>query len=207
MWTLLKDRDVLVLTLSYLCMNYVFYLLSTFVFLYLVQERHFTLLEGGWLAAAPPLAAAVGAGVGGYGAGELGRRLGVRRGLRLIPLLSLPAAGVLQYLAVDAVNAYFAVAALALCYACVELNEGPYWAAIMHIGRADAMAASGVLNTGGNLGGVIGIPIVGYLAEHHAWTTAFLLGTLLAVASGAAWLLVDPERARAQGAAAEATTA
>jgi predicted MFS family arabinose efflux permease len=54
---------------------------------------------------------------------------------------------------------------------------------------------------------VIGIPIVGYLAEHHAWTTAFLLGTLLAVASGAAWLLVDPERARAQGAAAEATTA
>jgi ACS family glucarate transporter-like MFS transporter len=207
MWTLLKDRDVLVLTLSYLCMNYVFYLLSTFVFLYLVQERHFTLLESGWLAAAPPLAAAVGAGVGGYGAGVLGRRLGVRRGLRMIPLLSLPAAGVLQYLAVDAVNAYFAVAALALCYACVELNEGPYWAAIMHIGRADAMAASGVLNTGGNLGGVIGIPIVGYLAEHHAWTTAFLLGTLLAVASGAAWLLVDPERARAQGAAAEATTA
>ena len=214
MWTLLKDRDVLVLTLSYLCMNYVFYLLSTFVFLYLVQERHFTLLESGWLAAAPPLAAAVGAGVGGYGAGVLGRRLGVRRGLRMIPLLSLPAAGVLQYLAVDAVNAYFAVAALALCYACVELNEGPYWAAIMHIGRADAMAASGVLNTGGNLGGVIGIPIVGYLAAHHAWTSAFLLGTALAVASGAAWLLVDPTRrdqraarAGSQGAGAEPTTA
>ena len=193
-WTLLKDRDVLVLTLSYLCMNYVFYLLSTFVFLYLVQERHFTLLESGWLAAAPPLAAAVGAGVGGYGAGVLGQALGVRRGLRMIPLLSLPAAGVLQYLAVDALNAYFAVAALALCYACVELNEGPYWAAIMHVGRADAMAASGILNTGGNLGGVIGIPIVGYLAGHHAWTIAFLLGTVLAVASGAAWLLVDPTR-------------
>jgi nitrate/nitrite transporter NarK len=132
----------------------------------------------------------------------------------MIPLLSLPAAGVLQYLAVDAVNAYFAVAALALCYACVELNEGPYWAAIMHIGRADAMAASGVLNTGGNLGGVIGIPIVGYLAAHHAWTSAFLLGTALAVASGAAWLLVDPTRrdrraarAASQGAGAEATTA
>jgi ACS family glucarate transporter-like MFS transporter len=193
-WTLLKNRDVLVLTLSYLCMNYVFYLLSTWVFLYLVQERHFTLLEGGWLAAAPPLAAAIGAGLGGWGAGVLGGRLGVRAGLRIIPLLSLPAAGLLQFLAVDAVNAYLAVAALALCYLCVELNEGPYWAAIMHVGQADTMAASGILNTGGNIGGLIGIPIIGYLAQHHAWTGAFLLGTGLAVTSGAAWLLVDPTR-------------
>jgi len=28
---------------------------SCWCFLYLVQERHFTLLEGGWLAAAPPI--------------------------------------------------------------------------------------------------------------------------------------------------------
>jgi MFS transporter, ACS family, glucarate transporter len=191
---LLKNRDVALLTLSYLCMNYVFYLLSTWVFLYLVQERHFTVLESGWLSAAPPLAAAIGAGLGGWGAGVLGARFGVRTGLRLIPLLSLPIAGVLQFIAVDALNAYVAVAALALCYLCVEMNEAPYWAAIMHVAQADTMAASGILNTGGNLGGLIGIPIIGYLAQHHAWTTAFLLGTALAVASGAAWLLVDPTR-------------
>ena len=193
-WALLKDRDVLLLTVSYLFMNYVYYLLSTWVFVYLVQERHFTVLESGVLAAAPPLAAAVGAGVGGYGASVLSTRLGVRRGLRIIPLLSLPAAGLLQFLAVDAVNAYLAVAALALCYACVELNEGPYWAAIMHVARTDTMAASGLLNTGGNIGGLIGIPIVGYLAQHQAWTSAFLLGTVLAVVSAAAWLFVDPTR-------------
>jgi ACS family glucarate transporter-like MFS transporter len=193
-WTLLKDRDVLLLTVSYLCMNYVYYLLSTWVFFYLVQVRHFTVLESGVLAAAPPLAAAVGAGVGGYGASMLSKRLGARRGLRIIPLLSLPAAGLLQFLAVDAVNAYLAVLALALCYACVELNEGPYWAAIMHVARTDTMAASGVLNTGGNIGGLIGIPIIGYLAQHHAWTSAFLLGTVLAVVSAVAWLFVDPTR-------------
>jgi sugar phosphate permease len=193
-WALLKDRDVLLLTVSYLLMNYVYYLLSTWVFLYLVQERHFTVLESGVLAAAPPLAAAVGAGAGGYAASVLSKRLGARRGLRIIPLLSLPAAGLLQFLAVDAVNAYLAVVALALCYACVELNEGPYWAAIMHVARTDTMAASGLLNTGGNIGGLIGIPIVGYLAQHQAWTSAFLLGTVLAVLSAAAWLFVDPTR-------------
>jgi ACS family glucarate transporter-like MFS transporter len=201
-WQLLKDPDVLLLTVSYVFMNYVYYLLSTWVVVYLVQERHFTILEGGLLATAPPLAAAVGAGVGGYAASVLSTRFGVRKGLRIIPLLSLPAAGVLQFLAADAVNAYLAVAALALCYACVELNEGPYWAAIMHVARTDSMAASGILNTGGNVGGLIGIPIVGYLAQHHAWTSAFLLGTALALLSAAAWLFVDPQRSSTRDAAA-----
>ena len=193
-WGLLSNRDVFVLTVSYICMNYVFYLLANWCFLYLIQERHFSVLESGWLASAPPLAAAIGSGVGGQLASSFEKRFGIRRGLRILPLVSLPAAGVMQLVAVDAANAYLAVAALALCYACVELNEGPYWAAIMHIGRADTMAAGGVLNTGGNAGGLIATPIVAYLSGHHAWTEAFLIGTAFAVASGALWLLVDPTR-------------
>lgn len=193
-WTLMKDRGVLALTVSYICMNYVFYLIANWCFLYLVQERHFTMLQSGWLASTPPLAAAVGAGVGGILASSFGTRYGIRFGLRILPLLSLPAAGLLQLLAVDAANAYVAVATLALCYAAVELNEGPYWAAIMYIGRADTMAAGGLLNTGGNLGGIIATPIVAYLSGRHAWTGAFLIGTAFAFASGALWLLVDPSR-------------
>jgi ACS family glucarate transporter-like MFS transporter len=194
MWALMKNRDVLVLTASYLCMNYVYYLLANWCFLYLIQERHFTVLQSGMLAGTPPLAAAIGAGVGGWLASVLGKRYGIRTGLRILPLISLPAAGVLQFVAVDAANAYLAVAALALCFACVELNEGPYWAAIMHVGRADAMAASGLLNTGGNAGGLVATPIVAYLSGHHAWTPAFLIGTGFALASAAGWLLVDPTR-------------
>ena len=194
MWELMRNRDVLALTASYICMNYVFYLLANWSFLYLVQERHFTVLEGGWLASTPPLAAAIGAGVGGQLASVLGERYGVRRGLRVLPLLSLPAAGLLQWAAVDAANPYLAVVALALCFAAVELNEGPYWAAIMHVGRSDSMAASGLLNTGGNLGGLICTPIVAYLSGHQAWTPAFLIGTGFAAVSAALWLVVDPSR-------------
>jgi MFS transporter, ACS family, glucarate transporter len=194
LWVLIRNRDILALTASYICMNYVFYLLANWSFLYLLQERHFTRLEGGWLASTPPLAAAIGAGIGGYLASVLAQRYGVRLGLRIIPLVSIPAAGVLQFAAVDATNAYMAVAALALCYAAVELNEGPYWAAIMHIGRADTMSAAGILNTGGNLGGLICTPIVAHLSEHHEWTLAFLIGTAFAAVSAALWLLVDPSR-------------
>jgi MFS transporter, ACS family, glucarate transporter len=194
MWALMKNRDVLLLTASYVCMNYVFYLLANWCYLYLVQERHFTVLESGWLASTPPLAAAIAAGVGGALASSFAVRYGVRRGLALVPLASLPAAAVLQFLAVDAANAYLAVVALALCFAAVELNEGPYWAAIMHVGRADAMAASGLLNTGGNAGGLIATPIVAYLSGHHEWTLAFVIGAGFALAGAAAWLAVDPAR-------------
>jgi ACS family glucarate transporter-like MFS transporter len=192
--TLLKNKDLLALTVSYLCMNYVYYLLGNWCFLYLVQERHFTVLEGGWLASTPPLASALGAGIGGKLGSVFGTKYGIRRGLHIVPLISLPAAGILLLLAVNAANAYLAVAALALCFACVELNEGPYWAAVMHVARGDTMSATGLLNTGGNIGGLVATPIVAYLSGHHAWTSAFVVGSAFAFASAALWLLVDPTR-------------
>jgi MFS transporter, ACS family, glucarate transporter len=191
---LLKSRDLLALTFSYVCMNYVFYLVANWVFLYLVQERHLDMLESGWLAAIPPLASGLGAGSGGWVASALVKRRGARWGLHIVPLLSLPTAGLLLIGAGHASEAYVAVGALALCYALIEVNEGPYWAAAMHLGRADTMAATGILNTGGNAGGLIATPIVAYLSGHHAWMAAFLLGTAFAIASAALWLLVDPTR-------------
>ncbi|MDB6045905.1 MAG: hypothetical protein JWM63_4456 [Gammaproteobacteria bacterium] len=192
---ILLDRNVLALAASYFCMNYVFYLLSNWCFLYLVQERHFSVLESGWLATAPPLAAAIGAGVGGVIASALFQRYGSRRGLRLIPLCSLPLAAVLLLLAVHAGNPYWAVVALALCFGCIEITEGSYWATAMTIGRGNTMAVGAVMNTGGNLGGIVGIPIIAYLSGHGAWNSAFLIGSGFALASALAWLIIDASRA------------
>jgi ACS family glucarate transporter-like MFS transporter len=193
-WTVLRNRDVLLLTFAYTCMNYTFYLLVNWCFLYLVQERHFALLEGGFMASAPPVGAAAGAAVGGLLAAPLVSRLGLRGGLRIVPLVALPAAALLLFMAVDAASPYTAVAALTLCFAAIEMTEGPFWAAVMEVARADTMAATGVLNTGGNIGGIIATPIIAYLSAHHMWTAAFLIGSGFALAGGATWLLVDPTR-------------
>ncbi len=80
---------------------------------------------------------------------------------------------------------------LAACFACVELTEGAFWGAAMTIGRGDTMAISGFMNTGGNLGGIIGIPIVAYLSGQHMWRAAFIVGAGFAVASAAAWLGIE----------------
>ena len=190
----LTERNAVLLTFAYLCMNYSFYLLSNWVFLYLVQERHFSVLESGWLATAPPLAAALGAGASGVLTGIACRRLGGRWGFRLVPVIALPAAALLLLAAVNASNPYVAVGVLAACYCCVELTEGAFWGAAMTVGRGDAMAVCGFMNTGGNMGGIIGIPIVAYLSGQHAWHAAFFIGAGFAMLSALAWFGIDADQ-------------
>jgi MFS transporter, ACS family, glucarate transporter len=194
LWAIMRNRSVAAATLSYICMNYVYYLLSTWSFLYLIQERHFAVIEGGALASLPPIGAAIGAGAGGGITDTLCRRFGVRWGFRLIPLISLPLAGVLLLVATGASNPYVAVGALSLAYAAVEINEASYWAGTMRIAQADTMAATGILNTGGNAGGLIGIPIVAWLSGQGHWQATFLIGFVCALAAALAWLWVDADK-------------
>jgi ACS family glucarate transporter-like MFS transporter len=175
-------------------MNYVFYLISNWCFLYLVQERHFNVLEGGRLAIWPPLAAALGAGLGGQLVGMTCSRFGNTWGFRLVPMVALPASGALLLLTVNLSNPYVAVGALALAFCVVELTEAPFWAGVMFVARADTMSAGGVLNTGGNAGGLIGIPIVAYLSGNGHWTTAFVIGAVFSVLGAIAWLGIDVEQ-------------
>jgi ACS family glucarate transporter-like MFS transporter len=200
--TLAADRNVILLFISYMSMNYTFYLLSNWVVLYLVQERHFSLLESGWLAMAPPLAAALGAGIGGAITSALAQRFGNLWGYRILPLVALVAGAALLLVAVNASNPYLAVAALASCFGAVELTEGAYWGAGMAVGRGDTMAVCGIMNTGGNLGGIIGIPIVGYFSGLHAWNTAFFIGVGFAIVSALAWLGIRVEETDRQPAPA-----
>jgi ACS family glucarate transporter-like MFS transporter len=191
MMRLLGNWDVLLLTTSYGLMNYVFYLLTFWCFLYLVQERHFSVLEGGWLAALPFVAAAVGSALGGAITQHLCSRLGEKWGYRAVPLVALPLAGVFLTLVGSAASAYWAVGALCGAFGCIEVTEASFWAATMRVMPSDSMAATGVLNTGGNLGGVIATPIVALLSAEHHWATAFVTGTGFALASAALWLSVD----------------
>ena len=172
-------------------MNYVFYLLGSWSFLYLVQERHFSVAQSGWLASLPPLAAALGAGVGGVLLDAVCAKIGFRWGCRIVPLISLSSVALLLLLAVYVAGPLTAVVAMTVCFGMVELNEGAYWAATMRIAGPNTMTAGGILNTGGSLGGLIGIPIVAYLSGHGQWHAAFLIGVGCALLSAVAWLGID----------------
>jgi len=196
----LRDRNIVLLSVSYLCMNYVFYLISFWCFLYLVEQRHFSVLEGGWLASLPYAGAALGGVVGGWVCDYLCATWGLRNGYRAIPLVALPTAGLLLIWAVNSDNGYEAVAILAFAFASIELTEGPFLAAATAIAREHTTAATGVVNTGGNIGGIIATPIVAALSTHAGWTAAFVTGAAFALVSAALWLFVDASRTLAPAA-------
>ena len=189
---LLLDRSLLCLTVSYLVMNFVFYFLTFWSFLYFRQERHFSTIDSGWLAAAPFIAAGAGAALGGGACDALRKRLGERWGFRAAPLLVLPISGLALVAAAGAPSAMSAEIALCAAFAAIEVTEGIYWATAMRIAGSDSMLATGILNTGGNIGGIIGTPVVAMLTAQHSWNTAFLTGAACAVAAALLWFGVDP---------------
>jgi nitrate/nitrite transporter NarK len=164
-------------------------------FLYLVEQRGLKGLESGLMAMIPWIGAAVGAAVGGVLADRLAQRHGATRGYRILPLLSLPLGAVMLVAIPAAASAALAVAALTMAFFAIEINEGPYWAATMSIARADTGAATGVLNTGGNTGGIICQPLVAWLVASGDWSAAWITGAGFALVAAALWLAVRCEHA------------
>jgi predicted MFS family arabinose efflux permease len=76
----------------------------------------------------------------------------------------------------------------------VELNEGNYWCVAMRLAPNDSMAATAVLNTGGNLGGVVGTAIVAALSAQGRWDLVFTTGVVTSVLAALLWLTIDPGR-------------
>lgn len=194
MQRILLQRDVMLLTFSYFCLNYVFYLLGTWSFLYLVQARQFAGLESGFAGMLPWIGAGIGAGIGGYLADGMATRIGYRWGYRLLPMISMPLAGLLLLVAIGVSTPYAAVFALMATFFMVELNEGAYWAATMRVARSDTGAATGVLNTGGNVAGMVSAPIIGALSGAGNWNLTFMIGAVFAVVAGLCWFAIDPDR-------------
>ena len=190
----LLDPQILRITLSYFIMNYVFYLVAFWSFLYLVQERKLSVLESGWLASLPFVVAAVASATGGRLADGLRARFGDRVGLRIIPLAALPCAAAFLYLTVSLASPYWAVATLCLGFAFIEVTEGPYWAATMRLAPQDTMAGTAILNTGGNLGGVVATPIIAALSAGHNWSLVFATGAATSITAAALWLTIDAGR-------------
>ena len=61
---------------------------------------------------------------------------------------------------------------------------------------AAAMAATAVLNTGGNLGGVVATPAIAALSAQHQWQAIFALGAATALGAAALWFWVDVARSK-----------
>ena len=191
---LIRNRDTLLLTCAYFAENCIFYLFFTWFFHYLVTELGFSILETGFLASLPWLCGAVMASVGGFTCDTLCARLGPRLGCRIPAITGLIAAGGFLTIGLHADSPYTAVALLSLCFASTQFTEGAYWSAQTYVAGPYTAPASGVMNTGGNLAGIVVAPLMPYLAGHIGWVAALSTGSIMAFVGAALWLFIRADR-------------
>lgn len=190
----LKNRDILLLAASYFCMNYVFYIFFNWFFIYLVDIREFEILEGGYFAAAPWMVGAAAASMGGFWCDRLCKRIGPRWGCRIPGIVGLSLVAGFLFLGATAKNPYLAVVFLSLSFGCTQLTEGAYWAAAIFVSNKQASAATGIMNTGGNVVGGVGALLVPITAETFGWVPALATGSVFALIGVGLWLLVRADK-------------
>jgi len=181
------------LTLSYTLQGYTGYIFVFWFYLYLVQVRHFNLLQGAMLSSLPWILSIITIPLGGFISDKLvAGRLGLRWGRRAVPLFGLSFAGVFLALGASTIHPYWAVFYLTLSTGLVLCVEGPFWATMMEIAGAKSGTAGGVMNMGSNFGGLISPVLTPILAATMGWENALYIAAAVSLISAALWLGISP---------------
>ena len=84
---------------------------------------------------------------------------------------------------------------LALALASADFALGACWSVCLDVAPRHAGVVTGFMNTFGNLGGLIGPLVVGFMVERLAsWTYPFYVTAAVYAVGALAWLVVNPSR-------------
>jgi ACS family glucarate transporter-like MFS transporter len=191
---LLRNRNVLLLTLAYFCSNYIFYLFFSWVPYYLQTVRGFDAAAAGVILAAQWVAGGAGALAGGFLCDALVHRYGLRLGCALPAVFGILVAGLLLVVGAASLDPGIAAWALAGTFFFQQLTEGAFGAATIGVARHHAGGAFGVVNTGGNLVGSAGALIVPFTAGILGWPVAMMTGAVFAVLCTVFWLFIRADQ-------------
>jgi ACS family glucarate transporter-like MFS transporter len=190
-WKLaLKNRNILLITSSYFCMNYVFYLFFSWFFFYLVDVKGMEATAAGVFVAMQWGLGAIGATAGGLLCDFLVRRVGLRNGPRWLAMAALFSAAIFLFVGAVTQDTQISIVLLCIAFASIQISEAPFWVATMAVSGRHATVATGILNTGANIPGIIGGIMVPVTAGLFGWSVAIALGSVFAVVSALLWLLV-----------------
>jgi ACS family glucarate transporter-like MFS transporter len=191
---LLREPMIWLLSASYFFESYVLYVFVFWSYLYLVEQRHFTLLRGGFYTGLPFLAAFIAVPLVGYASDVMTVRRGYRVGRRNAAICLMVLSAVFLLFSVRVGNSQVAVGALSVSVASLLSVEAIFWSSSIELGGRYAGTAGAIMNTAGNLGGIISTIAVPLLIQRLGWTIAFGSTGLLAAISAALWFKIGSRR-------------
>lgn len=193
-WHLLKNSSVLLICASYFLESYVLYVFVLWSYLYLVQQRHFSLLRGGVYTGLPFLLAMLVVPVVGLLSDWLNERRGYLAGRQLPAMTGMVLSALFLFLTVTLANPHAAIAALACSVASLLSVEAIFWSSSIEIGREYAGTCGAIMNTAGNLGGIVSTAAIPLLVRRYGWNFAFGSSSVMIFCAALIWLKIHPRR-------------
>lgn len=190
---IVRNRQILLLTLAYFCFGYVAYIFFTWFFTYLSSVRGLDLKSSGLYGILPFIAMAIASPLSGYVSDKLVPRFGRRIGRCGPAALGMALAAAFVAIATQVDDARLAAAVLALGSGGLYLSQSAFWTLSADIGGQSAGSVSGLMNMGNQLGGLCVAAITPILAESFGWSGSFLFAAGAALVGAVTWLFIDPD--------------
>jgi MFS transporter, ACS family, glucarate transporter len=190
LFQVLRDRDILFLSLSYTCEGYVLFIFVFWLYIYLVEVRGFSMLHGGLVASLPWLAALAFTPIGGFVCDRLSESRGRFAGARTVIILGYGVSGALLFAAAKFDNRIAVIAALCVSVGALYFAEPAFWATAVHLSKENAGAVSGIMNTAGIVGGIVSTSLTPLIVKYFGWLPALASGAAVAIACACVWLVI-----------------
>ena len=200
LWSVLRQRSVIAITISYTAYGYFQYLFFYWITYYFETIQHQD--RGVARGYTTGITLAMGAGMlcGGWLTSQVPATFSpwMRRGL--VPLLGMFASGGVFELGLLASKPQVTLAAFVLAAAFLGACEAAFWTTAVELGGPYGGTAAGLMNTGGNAGGTLSptlTPLLGGLAAQHLWRRRRLATQPCRcrnhrVRRGALWWIIHP---------------
>jgi ACS family D-galactonate transporter-like MFS transporter len=189
---LLRNRSLVLLTVSYAAVGYFEYLFFFWMHYYFEEVLKLGKTKSELYASIPPLAMAFGMPLGGWISDRLQRSYGYRLGRALVPVAGMLLSAGLLCLGILTKDPEWIVTWFALALAAVGASEGPFWATAIELGGRRGGSAAGICNTGGNAGGIVAPILTPWVSSLIGWQAGISLGSFICLLGAGLWWWIDP---------------
>jgi MFS transporter, ACS family, D-galactonate transporter len=207
-YSLLRNRSLVLITISYAAVGYFEYLFFYWMNYYFVEILKLDPEVSRFYSSIPPLAMVVGMIGGGWFSDVMVRKIGFQRGRKFVPIVGMAAGAAFLYMGVNvgvkASAAAWVVFWFSLALGSIGATEGPFWSTAVYLGGRRGGTAGGIFNTGGNIGGLLAPVFTPWIAETYdgqewveqmfgsSWRMSLYLGSMICFLGVVLWYWIDP---------------
>jgi ACS family glucarate transporter-like MFS transporter len=188
------NANVWLLFCSAACCGYMVYIYMTWFYVYLVEVRGLPKMQAAYYSAGPYIAIAIMTPVGGLLGDRITQRFGKTTGRRLVSMLGMFIAGLAVFAGVVVANIHVAIFGLSIGGGAIYFALSSHWATTIDISQEHAGTVSGIMNWGGNVGGISSPILTPILARKLGWTPALEIAGLIILLGGLLWFFILPEK-------------